>query len=92
VEKGHHVADGWPSSAYRVSKASLNAWVRLLARELAPRRIRINAACPGWVRTDMGGRGASRSVEKGAASILWAAALKGEPTGGFFRDGGRIDW
>ena len=55
VERGRHVAEGWPSSAYRVSKASLNAWVRLLARELAPRRIRVNAVCPGWVRTDMGG-------------------------------------
>src|SRR5438477_458586 len=51
-----------------------------------------NAVCPGWVRTRMGGAGASRGVEKGAASIVWAALRQGEPTGGFFRDGRRIDW
>ncbi len=95
VEQGRHVAEGWPSSAYRVSKASLNAWVRLLARELAPRKIRVNAVCPGWVRTDMGGDAASRSVEAGAASIVWAATHDdggGKPTGGFFRDGHAISW
>jgi len=92
VAAGRHRERGWPSSAYRVSKISLNALVRVWAPELAARRIIINAVCPGWVRTDMGGSGASRSVEKGAASIVWAAALEGEPTGGFFRDGRRIDW
>jgi len=92
VAAGRHRERGWPSSAYRVSKIALNALVRVWAPELAHRRIIINAVCPGWVRTDMGGRGASRSVEKGAASIVWAAALAGEPTGGFFRDGRRIAW
>jgi carbonyl reductase 1 len=95
VERGRHVAEGWPSSAYRVSKASLNAGARLLARELAPRQIRVNAVCPGWVRTDMGGDAASRSVEAGAASIVWAATHDdggGKPTGGFFRDGHAISW
>jgi len=92
VAAGRHRERGWPSSAYRVSKIALNALVRVWAPELAARRIIINAVCPGWVRTDMGGSGASRSVEKGAASIVWAATLEGEPTGGFFRDGRRIDW
>ena len=95
VEKGRHVAEGWPSSAYRVSKASLNTWVRLLARELAPRRIRVNAVCPGWVRTDMGGAAAPRSLEDGAASIVRPATHddgNGQPTGGFFRDGHAIAW
>jgi carbonyl reductase 1 len=82
---------GWPSSAYRVSKAGLNALVRVLAPTLGARRIRVNAVCPGWVRTDMGGAGAARSVDRGAASILWATAKDG-PTGGFFRDGHLIDW
>jgi carbonyl reductase 1 len=92
VAAGRHRERGWPSSAYRVSKVALNALVRVWAPELAARQIIANAVCPGWVRTDMGGRGASRSVEKGAASIVWAATRVGEPTGGFFRDGRRIDW
>jgi NAD(P)-dependent dehydrogenase (short-subunit alcohol dehydrogenase family) len=92
VAAGRHRERGWPSSAYRVSKIALNALVRVWAPELGARRIIINAVCPGWVRTDMGGHGASRSVEKGAASIVWAATRVGEPTGGFFRDGRRVDW
>ena len=92
VAAGHHRERGWPSSGYRVSKIALNALVRVWAPELAGRKIIINAVCPGWVRTDMGGRGASRGVDKGAASIVWAALRTGEPTGGFFRDGRRIDW
>jgi NAD(P)-dependent dehydrogenase (short-subunit alcohol dehydrogenase family) len=92
VAAGHHSQRGWPSSAYRISKVALNALVRVWAPELASRAIVINAVCPGWVRTDMGGRSASRSVEKGAASIVWAALREGAPTGGFFRDGRAIDW
>jgi NAD(P)-dependent dehydrogenase (short-subunit alcohol dehydrogenase family) len=95
VAAGRHRERGWPSNAYRVSKIGLNALVRVWAPSLAERRIAINAVCPGWVRTDMGGRGASRGVDKGAASIVWAATQpmgEGAPTGGFFRDGRRIDW
>ena len=92
VAGGRHRERGWPSSAYSVSKAGINALVRVWARELAARHIIINAVCPGWVRTRMGGSGASRSVERGGASIVWAALREHEPTGGFFRDGRRIDW
>jgi carbonyl reductase 1 len=92
VAAGRHRAGGWPSSAYSVSKLALNALVRAWAPELAGRGIVINAVCPGWVRTDMGGRNAPRGVEKGAASIVWAALRERSPTGGFFRDGRPIDW
>ena len=79
---------GWGTDAYGVSKAALNALTRLLARELAPRNIRVNATCPGWVRTEMGGRGAPRSVEEGARSVLFGVTTA--DTGGIFRDGVRI--
>ena len=55
---------------YNVSKAALNALTKLFAAELAPRQIRVNATDPGWVRSDMGGRGAPRSIEQGAAAVL----------------------
>lgn len=92
VARGDHEQSGWPSSAYRVSKAALNAYTRVLARDLAPRHIRVNAVCPGWVKTRMGGASAARSVEEGASSVTWAATLAGETTGGFFRDGKAISW
>ena len=93
VESGQHIQHGWPSNAYRISKVGLNAFTRLLARELAPTAIRVNAVCPGWVRTDMGGRNAPRSVEEGVRGIVWAALLGEEgPSGGFFRDGRPISW
>jgi carbonyl reductase 1 len=92
VERGQHSKSGWPSSAYAVSKVGMNALVRVLAPELAARKIRVNAVSPGWARTDMGGSGAPRSVEKGAASIVWAATLDDGTTGGFFLDGKKVAW
>jgi NAD(P)-dependent dehydrogenase (short-subunit alcohol dehydrogenase family) len=81
------------SLVYSASKAALNALTRVLARELAPRGVLVNAVCPGWVRTGMGGAGAPRSVEEGAAGIVWAATLAPDaPTGGFFKDGRPIPW
>jgi len=79
--------------AYNVSKAALNAITRVLADDLRESGILVNSVCPGWVRTDMGGPSASRSVEEGAASVLWAARLGPDgPTGGFFRDGLAVPW
>jgi NAD(P)-dependent dehydrogenase (short-subunit alcohol dehydrogenase family) len=79
--------------AYNVSKAALNAVTRVLAADLRGTGILVNAVCPGWVRTDMGGAGASRSPQEGAASVLWAVDLPdGGPTGGFFRDGRPLPW
>lgn len=76
---------------YGASKAALNAMARLFANELKPLGILVNAISPGWVRTDMGGRNAPRSVEEGAASILWGVRLpSGGATGGVFEDGKAI--
>jgi NAD(P)-dependent dehydrogenase (short-subunit alcohol dehydrogenase family) len=78
--------------AYAISKVALNALTCMLAAELRPAGILVNAVCPGWVETDMGGAG-GRPVSEGAAGVVWAATLPdGGPTGGFFRDGKPIGW
>jgi NAD(P)-dependent dehydrogenase (short-subunit alcohol dehydrogenase family) len=83
--------DGW--AAYRVSKTALNALTRMVAQAVAGENIKVNSACPGWVRTDMGGGEAPRSVEEGARTPVWLATLPDDgPSGGFFRDRGSIPW
>ena len=83
---------GAGAPAYSVSKAALNALTRILAAELRGDGILVNAVCPGWVATDMGGPG-GRPVEQGAASVMWAVLLPDDgPTGGFFRDGRPVAW
>ena len=78
--------------AYRTSKAALNALTRILAAELRGDGVLVNAICPGWVATDMGGTG-GRPVTEGAAGIVWAVELPDDgPTGGFFRDGRPVAW
>lgn len=79
--------------AYRTSKVMLNVHTRILAGELRNTGILVNAMCPGWVRTDMGGAGATRSVEEGADTAVWLAMLpENGPTGKFFRDRREILW
>jgi NAD(P)-dependent dehydrogenase (short-subunit alcohol dehydrogenase family) len=83
---------GAGTPAYSVSKASLNALTRILAAELRSDGVLVNAVCPGWVATDMGGPG-GRPVADGAASVTWAVLLGDDgPTGGFFRDGRPVAW
>ena len=78
---------------YRASKASINVLSKLLAPELTHRGIMVNAVDPGWVRSDMGGSGADRSIDQGAESIMWAATLQpGGPSGGFYLDGEPVAW
>jgi len=84
---------GAGTPAYRVSKTALNALTRVLAAEFAGSGILVNSMCPGWVRTDMGGPGAPRTVEQGADSAVWLATLPDDgPNGGFFRDRKPIAW
>ena len=93
VRSGDYARKGWPGSAYRVSKLGLNALTRLLAEELRERHLLVNAVCPGWVRTRMGGSRAPRSIEEGADTLVWAATLPPDgPIGGFFRDRRAIPW
>ncbi|HYS04273.1 MAG TPA: SDR family oxidoreductase [Candidatus Dormibacteraeota bacterium] len=81
---------GWPG--YRISKTGLNALTRIFADELKQTGIRVNSICPGWVKTDMGGAGATRSPQQGADTIVWLATAPDVPTGGFFRDRKPIPW
>ena len=95
-----NVSSGWGAfsdgvagpGAYGVAKAALNALTVSAARAL-PETVKVNAMCPGWVRTRMGGAGATRSPEEGAKTAIWLATLDSSgPTGGFFRDKRQIDW
>ena len=104
IERGYgrivNLSSGWGSFAegmggpglYGVTKAALNALTIRLSKEL-PFAIKVNAMCPGWVRTRMGGQGATKSPDEGAATAVWLATLPDDgPTGGFFRDRKPIDW
>lgn len=82
---------GW-SPVYCVSKSALNAITRHLAYELSLRNISVNAYCPGWVKTDMGGKSAPRSVKQGVDTAVWLATASVTETGKFFRDRKVIPW
>lgn len=77
--------------AYRISKIALNA-LTIMTHQQIGASVTVNAMCPGWVRTDMGGSGASRLVEKGAETAVWLATADKIPSGKFLRDKKVIDW
>jgi NAD(P)-dependent dehydrogenase (short-subunit alcohol dehydrogenase family) len=84
---------GGHAPAYRLSKTGLNAFTRMLTAELDGENILVNSCCPGWVRTDMGGPNATRSVEEGGETPYWLATLPDDgPRGGFFRNREPIPW
>jgi NAD(P)-dependent dehydrogenase (short-subunit alcohol dehydrogenase family) len=84
---------GQGAVAYRISKVALNALTRVVANEEREAGILVNTMCPGWVKTDLGGPSAPRTIEEGADTAVWLATLPdGGPTGGFFRDREPIPW
>lgn len=80
----------WPG--YRMSKSALNALTRIASSELKEFNISVNSVCPGWVKTDMGGKEAPRSVQEGVETTIWLATTENCPTGGFFRDKKKVSW
>lgn len=79
--------------AYRLSKTALNCMTILIAREVRDANILVNSACPGWVRTELGGDEAPLTPQQGADTPIWLATLPdGGPTGGFFRERQLIPW
>jgi NAD(P)-dependent dehydrogenase (short-subunit alcohol dehydrogenase family) len=92
-EAGQLASMGTYAPAYSMSKAALNAFTRQLAASTRGSGVLVNSACPGWVRTDMGGAGAPRSVQEGAETIVWLATVGADgPTGGFFNTRKAIPW
>jgi len=84
---------GGQHPGYRISKTALNAVTRIFAAELEDTNITVNAVCPGWVRTDMGGANADRSLEQGIDTAIWlATSTNSSITSGYYRDRKPIDW
>jgi NAD(P)-dependent dehydrogenase (short-subunit alcohol dehydrogenase family) len=92
-QAGQLASMGTYAPAYSMSKTALNAFTRQLAAATRGTGVLVNSACPGWVRTDMGGPSAPKSVEEGADTIVWLATLPAKgPSGRFFSERRGIDW
>lgn len=89
---GQLSAMGGGHAAYRISKVALNALTVVMAKELQGEGIRINSICPGWVRTDMGGPNANKSIKEGADTAVWLATADKIENGKFYADRKVIPW
>lgn len=78
--------------AYRTSKTALNGLTSVVAHDLANTSIKINSMCPGWVKTDMGGESAPRTVAQGADTAVWLATGESVGSGKFYRNRREIKW
>jgi NAD(P)-dependent dehydrogenase (short-subunit alcohol dehydrogenase family) len=88
-----HVGPDFLLAAYNPSKAAVNMYTVLLARELAATAVKVNSAHPGWVKTDMGGEAAPMDIESGAKTSVWLATLPADgPSGAFFHANERLPW
>jgi len=83
---------GGGHAAYRISKTALNALTVVMAKELTEEEIRVNTICPGWVRTDMGGPNANKSLKEGADTAVWLATADKIENGKFYADRKIINW
>lgn len=83
---------GGGSAAYRFSKTAINSLTLVMAADVAAKNIKVNSMCPGWVKTDMGGAGAYRSLQQGADTAVWLATAANIPTGKFFADRKETEW
>ncbi|KAM5126855.1 carbonyl reductase [NADPH] 1-like isoform 2-T2 [Callospermophilus lateralis] len=99
AKNGVHEKEGWPNSAYGVSKIGVTVLSRIYAWKLSEQRrgdkILLNACCPGWVRTDMTGPSATKSPEEGAETPVYLAFLPPEaegPHGQFVQDKQVSEW
>ena len=79
-------------AGYRLSKAGLNAQTIMLANELRPYGIKVNSMCPGWVKSDMGGAGAPRTVQQGADTAVFLATDSNIGTGRFYTERNVREW
>jgi NAD(P)-dependent dehydrogenase (short-subunit alcohol dehydrogenase family) len=91
VRDGSFSKKGWPESTYTVSKIAMSMYTRILARDHP--ELKVNACCPGWCRTDMGGSGADLSLEEGIVTLVHVALLQ-DPTktGKFWYEMKEHDW